>query len=54
MEFIGGDEGLFKLIMSMQVEISEEFFQKILAISNELGIQPNRVLELGRANGWAS
>ncbi|MCS5488904.1 class I SAM-dependent methyltransferase [Algoriphagus limi] len=53
MKFIEGDESLFKLLLSAQIDISEGIFQEILSIVKELRIQPNRILELGGANGWA-
>ncbi|RPA66883.1 class I SAM-dependent methyltransferase [Cyclobacteriaceae bacterium YHN15] len=53
MKFIGKDETLFRLLLSFQIEMSEEIFKEILSIVKALGLQPKSVLELGGANGWA-
>lgn len=53
MKFIGEDEALFRLLLSCQIEISEEIFQEILNTVKQIRIQPKRILELGGANGWA-
>jgi hypothetical protein len=54
MKFISGDESLFKLILSAQIDISEEIFQELLGLVKRKGIMPSRLLEFGGANGWAS
>ena len=54
MKFIGGDESLFKLLLSAQIDISEQMFQEMLGIIKRCKITPNRILEFGGANGWAS
>lgn len=54
MKFIGGDESLFKFLLSAQIDISEQIFQEMLGIIKRCKITPNRILEFGGANGWAS
>jgi hypothetical protein len=54
MKFIGGDESLFKFLLSAQIEISEQMFQEMLGVIKRNKIMPSRILELGGANGWAS
>ena len=54
MKFIGGDESLFKFLLSAQIDISEQMFQEMLGIIKSSKINPYRILEFGGANGWAS
>jgi hypothetical protein len=54
MKFIGGDESLFKFLLSSQIDISEQMFQEMLGIIKSSKINPYRILEFGGANGWAS
>jgi len=54
MKFIGGDESLFKFLLSAQIDISEQMFQEMLGIIKRSKINPYRILEFGGANGWAS
>ena len=54
MKFIGGDESLFKFLLSAQIDISEQMFLEILGVIKMYNIMPSRILEFGGANGWAS
>lgn len=54
MDWIGDDLHLMRLILSGQISNSVCIVERIVEILKECELRPNRILDLGAADGWAS
>jgi hypothetical protein len=53
-EFIGNDTKLLKLVFGFQINISGKALENLIEVIETIGINPNGILDLGGADGWAS
>lgn len=54
MEFVQNDAILLRMMLSSQIKISIKILEGIKEIIHKLKIKPQRILDLGGAEGWAS